>query len=84
MRSLWDRHPELPYQAVAPWPVVQVDNNYIDWATSVLCVESWLEQYVGRHWVEWTWSMWSLHQADLCGVRFLHERDVVLFLLRFR
>jgi len=82
MRMLWDRYPELPYRAVAPWPVIEL-NGQPDWIASVDMVESWLDARVGHHWVHWTWSMWTLHQYNHCGVSFVCERDTTLFLLRF-
>lgn len=82
MRALCDLHLALPYRAVAPWPVIEYNGN-LDWVASVDCVESWLEQYVGHHHSHWTWSMWTLHNPNLCCVSFARERDTTLFLLRF-
>ena len=82
MQMLWDRHPELPYRAVAPWPRIDY-NGQQDWHTAVYTVESWLEQCVGYHWVHWTWSMYTLHQQDLCSVSFAREPDSLLFLLKW-
>ena len=82
MRALWDLHPELPYRAVAPWPLVEVNGN-LDWISSVDIVESWLITHVGHHWTHWTWTMWTLHQPNLCSVSFAREPDSTLFLLRF-
>jgi hypothetical protein len=82
MRALWDRYPELPYRAVVPWPVVELNGN-LDWIASVDLVETWLEHRIGRHRVEWTWNMWTLHNYDLCSVAFAREADSTLFLLRW-
>ena len=82
MRMLYDRYPELPYRAAAPWPFVEYKGN-VDWIASVDLVESWLERSVGHHWVHWTWSMYTLDQQDLCAVSFLHQRNCTLFLLKF-
>jgi len=79
---LWDRHPELPYRAVVPWPRIYTRGNQ-DWVASVDCVQGWLETSVGRHWCEWTWTGWSLAHSDLCAVSFRWEPSVSLFLLRF-
>ena len=82
MRILWDRYPDLPYRAVAPWPVVE-RNGMRDWVDSVESVESWLIEYVGPHWTRWTWDMMTLHNPYLCGVSFARESDSTLFLLRW-
>lgn len=82
MRALWDRYPELPYTAVVPWPTVEYRGQQ-DWVASVICIETWLESRVGRHYVEWTWNMWTLHNHNLCGVGFAREVDSTLFLLRW-
>jgi hypothetical protein len=82
MRMLWDSHTVLPYRAVAPWPVV-IHNGQPDWIEAYSLVEDWLNSRVGPHHVAWAWSMWSLHQADLCGVSFRRESDSTLFLLRY-
>ena len=79
---LWDRHPELPYRAVVPWPRIYTRGNQ-DWVASVDCVQGWLEVCVGRHWCEWTWTGWSLAHSDLCAVSFRWEPSVSMFLLRF-
>jgi hypothetical protein len=79
---LWDRHPELPYRAVVPWPRIYTRGNQ-DWVAAVDCVQGWLEVCVGRHWCEWTWTGWSLAHSDLCAVSFRWEPSVSLFLLRF-
>ena len=82
MRMLDDRPIVLPYLAVVPWPYVEYRGQQ-DWISSCHCVESWLDQCVGPHYVRWAWSMWTLHQSHLCAVSFLQERDTTLFLLRF-
>ena len=79
---LWDRDPILPYHAVAPWPHIYYRNQR-DWISSMTSVESWLEQCVGHHCKDWTWTMWTLHQSDLCGVSFRYEPHRSMFLLRF-
>lgn len=81
MRALWD-HPCLPYRAIAPWPVILVDGR-TDWVSSVDYMESWLESNVGPHWAAWTWSMWSLHNSEFCGVSFSREKFCSMFLLKF-
>ena len=88
---LWDKHhPELPYTAIGAWPRIYLSpTEQEDWITSVNTVEEWLETSVGRHWVEWTWSTWSLLDSHLVndrrwfGVSFRYEPHVTLFLLRF-
>jgi hypothetical protein len=82
MQALWDRYPELPYRGVVPWPLIELNGQW-DWISSVDSVESWLDQYVGHHYSDWTWTMWTLHQPNLCSVSFKREPDSVLFLLRF-
>lgn len=82
MRALWD-HPCLPYRVSAPWPTVSNPSGTVDWVASVDLVESWLEQYVGLHYRDWTWSMWALHNPYYCGVSFSQERNCSIFLLRF-
>jgi len=82
MRMLWDKYPELPYMAIAPWPVIEY-NGQADWVASVDLVESWLASSIGPHYVAWTWSMWTLHQSGYCSVNFLRERDTTLFLLKW-
>jgi hypothetical protein len=82
MRAIWDLEPQLPYKAVAPWPRVE-HRGYQDWVQSVDIIELWLEKNVGHHWVHWSWSMWSLHNPQLCGVSFLLEKHSTLFLLRW-
>ena len=82
MQALWDRHPELPYRAAAPWPYVDYHGQR-DWSGSVCLVQSWLESSVGYHWRDWTWSMWTFDQSDLCCVSFRLERSATLFLLKF-
>lgn len=79
---LWDRHPPMPFQATAPWPVIWT-NGYRDWGASVNLVEDWLCLRVGPHWQRWCWSMWSLNNHNLCSVRFTREPDTTLFLLQF-
>ena len=84
---LWDRQPILPYTAYAPWPrVLRAGIDQQDWIESVDIVESWLESRVGSHYKDWTWTMWSLHNNvdyRTCGVSFLYEPNVSLFLLQF-
>ena len=82
MRALWDTHPELPYRAVAPWPLI-MRNGQPDWVDSVESVEIWLCEHVGSHWDRWTWTMWGLDNPYLCSVSFAREPDSTLFLLRF-
>jgi hypothetical protein len=93
-RMLWDRFPRLPYHARAPWPstvVVGAHNNDSDGdpnnnnTTPIITVETWLHTHVGAHYVDWTWDMWHLQSPyhNWCGVSFLHQRSVTLFLLRF-
>jgi hypothetical protein len=82
MKALWDRYPNLPYRAVVPWPVVETDGN-LDWVASVEIIQDWLESCVGPHYARWCWSMWSLHQPNLCGVSFARDKDSTLFLLRW-
>jgi hypothetical protein len=83
MNMLWDRHPELPYRAVVPWPRVYTVARQQDWVAAVDCVQTWLETSIGRHWCEWCWAGWSLAHSDLCAVSFRWEPAVSLFLLRF-
>lgn len=78
MRALIDDFPRLPYQVIVPWPSV-----YDTWLENTILVETWLEGCVGPHYVRWVWSMWTLHQSDLCSVSFAREPDTSLFLLRF-
>ena len=80
---LWDRHPELPYRAVVPWPRVYTVTCQQDWVAAVDCVQTWLETSIGRQWCEWTWTGWSLQHSDLCAVSFRWEPSVSMFLLRF-
>ena len=82
MRVLWDKYPDLPYRAVAPWPLIE-RNGCLDWVESVESVEIWLNEYVGSHYTRWTWTMWTLHNPYLCSVSFAREPDSTLFLLRF-
>lgn len=77
-----DRFIQFPYQALVPWPVIEY-RGQPDWIASVHSVESWLDQCVGPHWQRWSWSLWTLHQQDLCAVSFQRSRDRTLFLLRF-
>jgi hypothetical protein len=79
---LWDKFPPMPFHAVAPWPYWD-DPGQWDWVNSVDCVETWLNRFVGQHYVHWAWDMYSLHNPQLCGVGFVRERDVSLFLLKF-
>ena len=81
MRALWD-YPVLPYKCVVPWPEFYT-NGYKDWIQSADYIESWLVNNIGPHWSTWTWSMWTLHNSELCGVSFARERSCSLFLLRF-
>jgi hypothetical protein len=84
MNVLWRQYPDLPFRAVAPWPLVVTPNSLqLDWVDSVIIVESWLDQHVGDHYVDWCWNMWTLHQYNYCGVAFRYEPNVSLFLLRF-
>jgi hypothetical protein len=82
-RMLWDRFPELPYHAWAPWPVTPPPQ--LDWVDPIITVQSWLDTHVGAHYVDWTWDMWRLQSPhhNWCGVSFLHQHSVTLFLLRF-
>jgi hypothetical protein len=82
MQALEDCLQELPYRGVVPWPLVERNGCY-DWICSVSTVEDWLDQYVGGHYSDWTWTQWTLHQPNLCSVSFKREPDSVLFLLRF-
>lgn len=82
MKALCDHPFTLPYSAAVPWPLVERNGQY-DWVDSVYTVESWLEQYVGPHYQRWVWSMWTLHQVNMCAVSFARERDSTLFLLRW-
>jgi len=79
---LWDKYPELPYHAVANWPRIYV-NDTMDWIEAQRQVEQWLIDQIGPHWVEWTWSMWTLHHHAKCGVSFRREQSTTLFLLRW-
>jgi hypothetical protein len=72
----------LAYSAVAPWPVVESNGN-LDWVAAVDCVEEWLCSCIGAHSERWDWNLLTLHNPCLCSVRFAHERDSTLFLLRF-
>lgn len=81
MRALWD-YPVLPYPAVVPWPVVE-HRGYQDWMASVDLIEEWLRICIGPRYSEWTWSMWSLHNPQLCSVSFRWEPNASLFVLRF-
>lgn len=82
MLMLYDRFPELPYRAVAPWPLVEL-NGQLDWVASVDAVETWLTRSIGYHWVHWSWNMRDLEDSSLCGVCFTLERSCTLFLLKF-
>lgn len=82
MRALWDLHPELPYKAVAPWPTVEYNGN-LDWIAAVDIMQTWLESTIGRHYVCWAWTMWTLDQPNLCGVSFAKDTDSTLFLLKW-
>ena len=83
---LWDRHPELPYTASAPWPLVW-RGDYVDWESSVNSVDSWLRNCVGPRWVEWTWgwAVFSMYDLswEMCTVNFNRESSVSLFLLKY-
>jgi hypothetical protein len=46
-------------------------------------MEGWLESTIGRHYVRWTWNMWTLDQPHLCGVSFARDTDSTLFLLKW-
>ncbi len=84
-RMLWDRFPELPYHAHAPWPRVIYNGNQ-DWEASVALVDSWLMQYIGRRWVDWTWGLTTFNMgidADQCLVNFRSQQYTTLFLLKF-
>lgn len=85
MQALWDRHPELPYAAWAPWPQYWV-RGHLDWEQSVYHVEAWLVHRVGLRWVDWTWG-WATfahtQQANLCCVNFRRQPDTSLFILQF-
>ena len=86
---LWERFPILPYKAYAPWPRVLIPNSITqqdDWIESVDIVECWLERSVGIHCVDWSWTMFTLHDNvhyRTCGVSFRYEPHVSMFLLRF-
>lgn len=82
MQALWDRYPELPYRAVAPWPFIERNGQW-DWIASVDTMELWLADHVGHHYSDWTWTMWTLDQPYLCSVNFAREQDSTLFLLRW-
>lgn len=82
MQALWDKHPELPYRAVVPWPRIETNGN-LDWVAAVDIMQSWLESTVGKHYIQWTWTMWTLDQPDLCGVSFARDTDSTLFLLKW-
>lgn len=86
MRMLWDRHPELPYVAHAPWPIVMRGDNF-DWEGSVNLVDDWLRSRVGPRWVEWTWGWATFSMYDLnwrfCTVNFNRASNCSLFLLQF-
>jgi hypothetical protein len=85
MQALWDKYPELPYQAAVPWPVVySPETHNQDWVESVALIENWLEDRIGHHWVCWTWTCWSLvEKVNYCGVSFKYDRDRTLFLLQW-
>ena len=82
VQALNDHPFELPFRAVVQRPIV-IYRGQPDWVESVYNVENWLERSIGPHYVRWVWSMWSLHQSDLCSVSFARERDSTLFLLKF-
>jgi len=82
MHALWDRYPELPFSAVAPWPQI-IYNGQVDWIASVDHVETWLSTHVGLHWVHWCWSMSSTADPYMCAVAFARNTDSTLFLLQF-
>lgn len=85
MLALWDRHPELPYQAWAPWPKIEI-KGYQDWETSVHNVDTWLVNHIGLRWVDWTWGWVNFSMnidGNVCCVNFRRQRDTSLFLLRF-
>lgn len=81
--SLLDRYPELPFSARVPWPCVYDVNGQMDWVNTVSMVETWLNQRIGAHYVRWSWCMWGIDSAQLCGVSFAQQPDRLLFLLQF-
>jgi hypothetical protein len=81
MRAIWDHSSlQLPYVAVAPWPLIEL-NGQCDWIATVSSVESWLNSYIGAHWAEWAWATYSLDSNNFCAVSFRREKYCTLFLL---
>jgi len=79
MQTFWS----LPYTATVPWPVCSCADGQLDWITSVESIELWLDQHVGQHDTHWTWNLWTLHNPDVCSIRFARAGDTTMFLLRW-
>jgi hypothetical protein len=71
---------EFDYSAVVPWPV-DPRHYQQDWICAIDTIESWLEQYVGAHLVEWAFDGQREQEPWQACVAFRQERNRTLFLL---
>lgn len=68
------------HSAIVPWPV-DPRHYQKDWIDSIDMIESWLEQYVGDHWVKWAYSTAVEQEYWQACIAFKQARDCTLFLL---
>ncbi len=71
---------DFEYVARVPWPKIYT-NWQEDWVSSIETLETWLNQYTGRHWVEWAYSQQQNQCYWEACVAFKQDRNRTLFLL---
>jgi hypothetical protein len=69
---------DFEYIARAPWPNY---DSQLDWVDNVIVLETWLNQYVGEHWVRWAWATDREHTSSEACVAFRWDKHRTLFLL---
>lgn len=71
-------HHDFQYIARAPWPAPQPQ---VDWIDQIACMEYWLDQYVGKHHLNWAWTTEQDHKTWEACVAFKWAKHKTFFLL---
>lgn len=76
MQMLVDLH-YFTHRAAVPWPTAS--DMQIDWVQGVRTIESWLNNNVGQHLLNWAWD--DSNNTYYLGVAFKWDQDRLLFVL---
>lgn len=69
------------HSAVSPWPTPP--HHQVDWVDTIATLESWLEQYIGKRYIDWAYSVKPGQKPWQVCIAFRLARSESLYLLQW-